>query len=162
MSKYEPAALLRMFEIAASLRQKMLDEGFSDNGGAIHSAERIVDILGQRLCYPGITHINQLKTHPDAERTIAADMALRAGNRSIVRIEHVAPIRALTRAAAEKLPISGRNGVKVFLENNYRLVLLTSAEMAKLNKQNRSVLDPERLAASNLIVAYGKAPPWNR
>lgn len=50
-----------MFRLAAELRRRMLDAGFSDNGGAIHSAERILNILGQRLCYPGLSHINNLR-----------------------------------------------------------------------------------------------------
>jgi hypothetical protein len=43
--KYDPATLVRMFRKAAKFPQEMLDAGFTDNGGAIHSAERILDIL---------------------------------------------------------------------------------------------------------------------
>jgi hypothetical protein len=42
--RYQPAMLVRMFRKAAKLRQEMLDAAFTDNGGAIHSAERILDI----------------------------------------------------------------------------------------------------------------------
>ena len=48
MSKYSPENLIPMFRKAASLRNEMKDSGFTDNGGGIHSAERILDILG--LC----------------------------------------------------------------------------------------------------------------
>jgi hypothetical protein len=68
--------------------------GFTDNGGAIHSAERILDILCLRLCYPGLSHINNLKRYPNAEFSIAAWRGHQA--KEIVLIEHVAPL-ACTR-----------------------------------------------------------------
>jgi len=37
--KYEPLQLIEMFRMAAALRNEMLSVGFTDNGGAIHSAE---------------------------------------------------------------------------------------------------------------------------
>jgi hypothetical protein len=65
--KYDPAVLIRMFRKAANLRNDMLAEGFTDNGGAIHCAERILDILGQRLNYPGLSHGNALRHYKNAE-----------------------------------------------------------------------------------------------
>jgi hypothetical protein len=53
-------------------RNEMLAAGFTDNGGAIHSAERILDILGQRLKYPGLSHGNALRHYPKAEFSDAA------------------------------------------------------------------------------------------
>ena len=41
-----------MFRKAAMMRNEMLADGFTDNGGAIHSASRILDILCHRVCYP--------------------------------------------------------------------------------------------------------------
>ena len=45
--KYAPQKLLRMFRMAARLRQQMISAGFTDNGGAIHSAERIQTFLAK-------------------------------------------------------------------------------------------------------------------
>jgi hypothetical protein len=43
--KYDAANLIPMFRLAARLRNEMKNAGFTDNGGAIHSAERILNIL---------------------------------------------------------------------------------------------------------------------
>ena len=59
--KYEPLKLVEMFKLAAGLRTRMVAAGFTDNGGAIHSAERILNILGLRLCYPKLSHTNNLR-----------------------------------------------------------------------------------------------------
>src|SRR3569832_1674010 len=95
--KYHPDALLTMLRKAASLRNDMLAEGFTDNGGAIHSAERILNLLGLALVYPTLSHQNNVRHLPDAEFSLAARAAHDRGER--VFIEHVAPIRALTREA---------------------------------------------------------------
>ena len=72
MSKYSANNLVPMFRKAATLRNEMLASGFTDNGGAIHSAERILDILGQRLNYPNLSHLNNLRDYPNAELSPAA------------------------------------------------------------------------------------------
>ena len=95
--KYVPETLVPMFRKAAALRNEMVASGFTDNGGAIHSAERILDILGLRLNYPRLTHINNLRDHPDAEFSLAALAAHERGDQ--VFIEHVSPLRDLTRHA---------------------------------------------------------------
>lgn len=59
--KYEPLKLVEMFRLAAKLRAQMIAGGFTDNGGAIHSAERILNILGLRLCYPQLSHITAVQ-----------------------------------------------------------------------------------------------------
>lgn len=97
VSKYEPAKLIAMFRLAAALRGQMQEVGFTDNGGAIHSAERILNILGLRLCYPGLTHINNLRNHPNAPFSAEALIAHEAGEK--VLIEHVSPHRALIQAS---------------------------------------------------------------
>src|SRR5262245_10471344 len=99
-SKYEPAKLISMFRLAAELRKQMQGVGFTDNGGAIHSAERILNILGLRLCYPALTHINNLRHQPNAPFSVEGLAAHRAGEK--VLIEHVSPHRALTRLAIER------------------------------------------------------------
>jgi hypothetical protein len=50
--KYEPELFIRMFRKATKFRNELLRAGFTDNGGAIHSAERIMHILGMRLNRP--------------------------------------------------------------------------------------------------------------
>jgi len=42
--KYYSGNLIPMFRKAAALRNEMIAAGFTDNGGAIHSAERILNI----------------------------------------------------------------------------------------------------------------------
>src|SRR3954463_10815932 len=96
-SKYSAETLIPMFRKAAALRDEMIAAGFTDNGGAIHSASRILDILGLRLNYPNLSHINSLRHHANAECSPAALKAIASGDR--VFIEHVSPLRALTRAA---------------------------------------------------------------
>jgi hypothetical protein len=56
--KYHPGNLIPMFRLASKLCKQMRATGFADNAGAIHSAERILNILGQYLVYPELSHIN--------------------------------------------------------------------------------------------------------
>ena len=65
--KYHTGNLIPMFKLAAKLRNEMQTAGFTDNGGAIHSAERILNLLGLCLSYPNLTHINNLRKYPGAE-----------------------------------------------------------------------------------------------
>src|SRR5690606_19051020 len=96
-----PLKLVEMFRLAADLRARMLAGGFTDNGGAIHSAERILNILGLRLCYPELSHINNLRKLPHAPFSEAALIAYRSGQK--VLIEHVNPHRELTRMAIAEI-----------------------------------------------------------
>jgi hypothetical protein len=128
--KYQPAKLIRMFRLAAALRNEMIDADFTDNGGAIHRASRILDILGQRLNYPGLSHINGLRDRKDAEFSKKALAAHRKGER--VLIEHVAPMRALTCKAIEKVKSKSDAPLKRFVKRHYRLVLLTETETKNL------------------------------
>jgi hypothetical protein len=143
-----------MFIKAAALRNEMLAMDFTDNGGAIHSAERILDILGLCLNYPTLTHRNALKTFTGAERSQDADRALKRGKP--VHIEHLYPHRALTIAAIEKLG-SNRKGAEerliAFVKRSYRLVLLTAEERARLDRINRSAVHPDRLAQAGIKLA---------
>lgn len=151
--KYEPLLLVRMFRIAAEARTKMVNEGFTDNGGAIHSAERILNILGQRLCYPGLSHINKFRHHPDAAFSVRALSAHEAGEP--VRIEHVAPHRALTVRAIDKIVKDKATDEQfiAFVKRNFRLALLTRDETERLNKINRSTISPKRLESAGIRLA---------
>ena len=150
--KYVPENLVPMFRKAAILRNEMLVSGFTDNGGAIHSAERILDFLGQRLNYPRLTHINKLRQYPDAEFSVAALSAYERGER--VLIEHVAPLRDLTRQAIGVLDrgASDRELIE-FVVRHYRLVLLTVEETQRLNRVNRSRMTPDRLSEAGIKIS---------
>lgn len=152
VSKYEPAKLIAMFRLAAALRGQMQEVGFTDNGGAIHSAERILNILGLRLCYPGLTHINNLRNHPNAPFSAEALIAHEAGEK--VLIEHVSPHRALTRLASEKIEagVSDEEFTN-FLKSHFQLALLTQAETLRLNKLNRSKMATDRLKSAGISPA---------
>ena len=149
--KYVPETLVPMLRKAAVLRNEMVASGFTDNGGAIHSAERILDILGQRLNYPRLMHINNLRDHPDAEFSVAALAAYERGER--VFIEHVAPRRDLTRRAIRLLDQGASDEELVdFVRQHYRLVLLTVDETRHLNRNNRSRMTADRLGEAGILV----------
>jgi hypothetical protein len=149
--KYEPQNLIAMFRLAAALRNQMLEVGFTDNGGAIHSAERILNILGLRLCYPGLTHINNLRSHPGALFSAAALAAYRAGEQ--VFIEHISPHRALTRLAIDQI-VAGASDREFsdFVQAHFKLALLTRAETDRLNKINRTRIANDRLQVAGITV----------
>lgn len=140
-----------MFRLAAALRKQMLDAGFTDNGGAIHSAERILNILGMRLCYPGLGHINNLRHYPNALFSKGALIAHGAGDK--VFIEHVSPHRELTRLAIQQIEVGVTDeAFTAFIQAHFQLVLLTQAETLHLNKLNRSQIDPERLKSAGITL----------
>lgn len=160
--KYEPLKLVEMFRLAAELRARMVAGGFTDNGGAIHSAERILNILGLRLCYPELSHINNLRQLPDTPFSEDALVAHKAGQR--VLIEHVNPHRALTRSAIAKIEAGATDSQFLdFVRTHFQLALLTEAETSRLNKVNRSKIDTDRLASAGirLIATVGRdlVPP---
>ncbi|WP_139826478.1 hypothetical protein [Derxia lacustris] len=147
--KYEPIKLVEMFRLAAELRARMIAGGFTDNGGAIHSAERILNILGLRLCYPELSHIQNLCTLKYAPFSEDALVAHESGQK--VLIEHVNPHRALTRLAIEKIE-SGVTDPEFldFVRTHFQLALLTKDETTRLNKLNRSRIDSERLSRAGI------------
>jgi len=155
-SKYTVESLTPMFRKAATLRNEMLASGFTDNGGAIHSAERILDILGQRLNYPNLRHINNLRSDPDAEFSTEALEAHSKGEK--VLIEHVSPLRELTRRAIAEIDNKATDTEFLdFIRRNYQLVLLTPDETTRLNRINRSKMEPDRLKNAGIqVVALHK------
>jgi len=154
--KYQPEQLLKMLRIASQLRNQMLDAGFTDNGGAIHSAERILNILGMRLVYPDLSHINNLRHLPTAEFSRKAKEAHAEGER--VLIEHVSPLRALTQETIRSIDAGATDSeIAEFVKSHYRLVLLTADETSHLNKLNRSRMDSARLASAGIDLI--EVPP---
>jgi hypothetical protein len=149
--KYETGQLIAMFRLAAKFRNSLKGMGFPDNGGAIHSAERILNLLGLRLCYPDLNHINKLRDLPNAPFSAEARIAHAAGER--VFIEHVSPHRALTALAIEKLDAGmSDEQFATFVKDHFRLALLTAPETARLNKKNRSKIEPDRLQAAGILL----------
>ena len=159
-SKYNPENLISMFRLAAELRKRMVEAGFTDNGGAIHSAERILHLFGLRVCFPGLSHINNLRKHPNAPFSKAAHLAYQAGAK--VLIEHVNPHRALTRLAIETIE-SGVDdaGFVDFVREHYQLALLTEDETNRLNKKNRTRMEQGRLGSVGITLAHLSAQVIN-
>jgi hypothetical protein len=82
--KYNPDNLIPMFRLAAKLCKRMRAAGFTDNGGAIHSGERILNILSLCLVYPGLSHINNLSKHEKAEFSLKARAAYARGDKVLI------------------------------------------------------------------------------
>lgn len=148
--KYTPANLIAAFRLAARARNEMVATGFTDNGGAIHSATRCIDILGARVVYPGLSHTNNLKAYPGAEFSVEALQAHKRGER--VFIEHVAPLRALTVEAIDEIETMTDEQFVEFIRARYRLALLTAEETTRLNRHNRSRMADDRLGEIGLII----------
>jgi hypothetical protein len=156
-----------MFRLAAKLCKRMRAAGFTDNGGAIHSAERILNILGLCLAYPDLSHINNLRKYEKAEFSLKARAAYARDDK--VLIEHVSPVRDLTRSAINKIDELDDDGFAKFVKKHFRLVLLTPEETTRLNRENRSKMSKDRLAgikmAKRKLVGTRKrraAPPSER
>jgi hypothetical protein len=155
--KYSPDLLIAMFRRAAALRNEMLEAGFTDNGGAIHSAERILNILGLCLNYPELSHINNLRRSQNAIFSIEALELHKGGNK--VLIEHVSPIRHFTQMAIDRIGQQVSDAeFKAFVREHYKFVLLSPAETLRLNKINRSKLTPDRLREAGIELASSNTP----
>ena len=146
-----------MFRKAAALRNEMVAAGFTDNGGAIHSAERILDILGQRLNYPGLSHGNALKHYKNAEFSDAA-WELHQTKRAVL-VEHVSPRRQLTQMAIAKIQTASDAQFRAFVKRYYKTVLLSPEETLRLNGLNRSRVCSNRLREAGIKVAVRRALP---
>ena len=149
--KHNAVNLISALRIASEARLKIRAVGVDDNGGAIHSVERILDILGQRIKYPGLSHINKLKNYAKAEMSVAAFDQIALGGK--VEIEHVAQKRALSISMLGFLE-SPRSDSEIssFVETYYRLVLLTPTERKNLDRINRTKLDSNRLVGIKMRI----------
>ena len=149
MDTYRPDNLLPALRLFVEARNKAVESGFTDNGGAIHSVERILDILSLRICYPHLSHINNLKKDSAATTSVEAQKARQRGEP--VLIEHVLPQRAYARKIIEIVNAGGSNDDVIhFIKENYRLVLLTKEETAKINRLNRSKITKDRIADAGI------------
>ena len=154
--KYNPAMLLPALRLFIDARNSAIAAGFTDNGGAIHSVERILDILCQRVKYPHLRHINSLKKDLRAECSVEAHHARERGDK--VLIEHVMPQRAFAQEVIRLVSSHITDeGIISFIQKNYRLVLLTPQETTALNKVNRSRITSDRLTDAGILIYH--APP---
>mgnify|MGYP000906163126 CR=1 FL=1 len=151
-SKYSPEILLQMLRKAAEFRNEMVALGFTDNAGAIHSVERILDLLAYRLKYPGLTHVSKIRKYDGAEFSDAAWEAYKNGE--TVLVEHVAPQRAFAKMVLDKIA-DGKSDryLMQFIKRKYQLALLTKSEAATLNRRNRSKIEADRLTRAGLVVS---------
>lgn len=155
--KYHAENLLPALRLFIEARNKAVESGFTDNGGAIHSVERILDILSMHVCYPHLTHINSLKTDPAAEISAAAQEARQSGEPLF--IEHVLPQRAYARQVIALVNDGGSDeNLLAFIRENYRLVVLTANETMKINRLNRSKITADRIADAG-IALHKPQPP---
>ncbi|MBS0535004.1 MAG: hypothetical protein JSR72_13180 [Proteobacteria bacterium] len=155
VTKYNEADLIRMFRLAAKFRRQCRKAGFSDNMGAIHSAERILHLLGPKLVHPGMGHLNNLRKYEGAIFSKKARTAHLAGGK--VQIEHVAPHRALTCLAIEKIEGGvSDNEFAEFIKTTFQIVLLTPEETSHLNRMNRTKIDPDRLKKAGIVLYQSK------
>ena len=148
-SKYHTTNLSPALRIFIGARNEAIKAGFTDNGGAIHSVERILDILSLRLVYPDLRHINNLKSDANAEISEEAHKARTRGEP--VFIEHVLPQRAYARKVIE-LVAAGRSDDELinFITRNYRLVILSKDETSRINRINRSRIASDRIADAGI------------
>jgi hypothetical protein len=151
MRKYNEKNLIPALRLFVDARNKALEGGFTDNGGAIHSVERIVDILSMNLCYPHLSHINNLKKDLAAEISVEAQKARQRGD--LILIEHVMPQRAYARKIIKVIETGGSDeDLIAFIKGNYRLVLLTKEETSKINRLNRSRITNDRIADAGIVL----------
>jgi hypothetical protein len=149
MRKYHIGNLLPALRLFIGARNKALEGGFTDNGGAIHSVERILDILSLHICFPHLTHINGLKTHPEAEISEAAFQSRLRGEP--LYIEHVLPQRAYARKVIDLINAgTSDDELTAYIKAHYRLVLLTLDEAKQINRLNRSRITDDRIADAGI------------
>ncbi len=152
MNKYTQENLLPVLRLFIDARNRAIAAGFTDNGGAIHSVERILDILSQRVCYPGVSHINSLKKSPSPAEFSEAANAVRDQIDQLY-IEHVQPQRAYAQKIIERVGAGDTDKqILDFIRTNYRIVILTKAEAGILNRKNRSRISPDRLAEAEISI----------
>ena len=156
-TKYTPEILLPALRLFIKARNLANDVGVADNGGAIHSVERILDVLSVRLKY-GLSHVNQLKVAANAECSTGAHLARQRGEK--VFIEHVLPQRAFARTIISLID-NGASDADVidYIQSHYPLVLLSTQETTQLNRQNRSLISPHRLEDAGIVIQSEGATP---
>jgi hypothetical protein len=154
-SKYTITGLTSSFRLAAKFRNEANQQGTTDNIGAIHSAERILNESLAPLIVYGAFDPKQLRRHPKVRWSVKAKAATRRGERT--QFEHVAPKRALTIKAIE-LVMKSKNDEPLlrFIKRNFRLAVLTPDQRSHLDRHNRSRIDPKRLEKAGIKIVARK------
>lgn len=151
MKKYHGGNLIPALRLFVEARNRAVEIGFTDNGGAIHSVERILDILGLHLRYPHLSHINNIKKDPRAEISQAAFRDRCLGKP--LYIEHVLPRRAFAQKIIELVNAGATDDELVsYIKRKFRLVILTRDETIRLNRLNRSRITEDRIADAGIAL----------
>jgi hypothetical protein len=129
-----------------------------DNGGAIYTVVRISAVLCERVCFPGLTHVNNHKHREDAEISVAAYAARKRGE--FVQTEHVMPQRAFAVALCDLIE-RGISDEKLtsYIRKNFRLVTLTPEERRKVDQLNRTRITKDRIAEAGVKLMKQRGRP---
>lgn len=152
-AKYTPANLLALFRLATKFRNDCLKQGYTDNMGAIHSAERAIHLLTIRLRYPGLSHIRLYCDYQKAEFSVKALEGFERGEKP--RIEHVQPHRAFV-AKLMNSTLLGDEELFAIIKKDFRLVLVTRDEAKHLDGLNRTKIERGRLRKAGITLATQK------
>ena len=129
----------------------MHDKGLNDNLGAIHSAERMAELLSLKIAYPGLTHLNKLRYCKFAWFSKDAKNIFDQDKKAKIEIEHIFPKRIYTKELLCKIDEEAENkDITKWIIENFKLALLTPKERAELDKVNRTRMCPDRLKAANI------------
>jgi hypothetical protein len=148
--------LIREFRAAAKYRNERLADGSRDNW-AIHCAEWAFEHLAARVKY-GMWARALRKPNNSAEFSVRAHVAYRRDPKVKLRIEHVAPRRALTIMAIECVTKNESNKPLLrLIATHYRVVILLPEEQRRLDLQNRSRIDRHRLRKAGIKVVVSQS-----
>lgn len=142
--------LFNSMRLFAEARKVALQSGFTDNAGAIHSIERILEILCRKIVFPSVAHPNGLKRHERVEISIAAHAEREAGNLGAIQIEHVMPQRAFAREVLSRLERFSDSEIEDYISTTYRIVILTKKERRQCDRLNRTRMTPDRIAEAGI------------
>lgn len=127
--------------------------GLTDNHGAIHAVERVLDILRVHLADYGVSRSDQLK-HANIKGTAEAFEARARGQR--VEVEHVYPRREVAQEVCAMV-MRGDTDRKLrnYIIKTSQVVLLTPEQRAMVDAVpgNRSRYMPARLKCVGLKVS---------
>jgi hypothetical protein len=152
-SKYTIENILPLLRHYIKSRNEAIALGDTDNGGAIHSVERKLDALCQRLCYGSGLTSTSWKKAPGIEISEAAFQARERGEFDQIWVEHVLPQRAYALKIIDMVGAGATNDKLCdFIRRTYRLAILTKDETRRLNRMNRSRMTPDRIAEAGIVL----------
>ena len=134
---------------------------------AIDAPSRAVHSIGRALNYPGLSNdsVSVVRKYSGAVFSAAAwDAHLRGAGKGELRTEHVSPQRELTRKAIALVTDGGSDAELIDLVRRfYLMVVLTMDEVSRLDRVNKSKIEPGRLekALGCIFVRAGEPAPAN-